>query len=52
MALAAWLSLVVDDTKVCEAPSDEAEEVISEVASGVWEVTSDEVAEMVSKAVV
>jgi len=48
VALAAWLSLVADDTLVCEA-STEAEELMSEVASGVWEVTSDKVAETVSE---
>lgn len=43
MALAAWLSLVVDEA--CEASPEEAEEVISEVAE-------DKVAEMVSEPVV
>jgi hypothetical protein len=52
VALAAWLSLVVDDATACEASPEEAEEVISEVAPGVWETVDDKVAEMVSETVV
>jgi len=49
VALAAGLSLVADDTPVCEASAEEVEELVSKVASGVWEATSDKVAEMVSE---
>jgi hypothetical protein len=64
VAVAGWLSLVADDTTVCETSTAEVDEAISVdfeesplveatgLASGVWEIVSDKEAVIVSEAIV